>query len=509
MAPRQIESDSDSSGSESDGSRPSSPVKAKAGRLPSIDFSTDKPTVRKRAPSSKSKELNQRASDSKDAQIAALMKKNKSLSKKNEAVQNELRERDARYTPPESEEENEAPVKMSSFSDSFVSKGIVGTTAQKPLPKKVLRKSGETPVATPMSAAIRAPLTDLDGELNARPEVTEEIDARSIEDDNNGAASTPQPTVPHRKRRRSRSPSSKKKSKRPKVIQELPKAQFVAGKAPGGSRTNLSHYTEPAAKLIKSAMHRFEVRIWTVNPFPSAELQVQWVKEIWDEVCTEADALMELTERMSSMIKKYGSHGRSSLKDGVRPLVAPTYKFKIGDSDKVIRRNVKIWKALTAESAFHYADTAALTGYAGNAIIIESMRVNFFKNKRGRGILYGTYFSPISLVTLALIFTAIEFCIEEYSTGRFQQGVFDETANVSRYEVHLRDLTEWAALKPSVTDVIRQRMHDQLRSSTGTPLISLTGRLSEVNRARALQELEAMELDDSAGNGALDSDLET
>jgi hypothetical protein len=54
-------------------------------------------------------------------------------------------------------------------------------------------------------------------------------------------------------------------------------------------------------------------------------------------------------------IKKYGSHARSSLKDGVRPLIAPTYKFKVGDSDKTIAKNIKICEALTNNSAFHYA----------------------------------------------------------------------------------------------------------------------------------------------------------
>ncbi|KAJ7169341.1 hypothetical protein C8R43DRAFT_945280 [Mycena crocata] len=117
-------------------------------------------------------------------------------------------------------------------------------------------------------------------------------------------------------------------------------------------------------------------------------------------------------------------------------------------------------------------------------------------------------FSPISLVTLALIFTAIEFCIDEYSTGRFQQGVFDEVVNTSRYEVHLKDLTEWAALKPSVTDTIRQRMHDKLRSSTGSALLKSTGRLSDVNRARALEELEAMEAGGADEATAADSDPE-
>ncbi|KAJ7113328.1 hypothetical protein C8R43DRAFT_1138623 [Mycena crocata] len=507
MAPRRIESD-DSSNSDSD-SPSSSPIKpSKDPRLPSVDFSTDVPTVRQRKKTTKIAELDQRASEKKDAEIAALKKKMKALSKRHEATTSELREHKGRMDA-ESEEENGEPVQMSSFPSSFKSKGIAGTTAQKPPPVKKLRKSTETPITTPMAA--RAPFLDVTGDLNAGPGGSQDIEPAGPSDNEAShaeALNTRTPLlVPTRKHGRTPSPSRKSRKRR-RVAEELPKAQFVAGHPPTGSRTNLNHYTEPARKLLKNTMHRYEVRIWTINVYPAAEIQMQWVKEIWDEVCTEAEEQMELTERMASMIMKYGSHARSSFKDAVRPLVAPTYSFKVGDSDKILRKNSKLWKVLINDSAFHYANTTDLTGYAGNPIIMESMRVIWFKTKGSRGIVYGKSFSPISLVTLALIFTAIEFCIDEYSTGRFQQGVFDEVVNTSRYEVHLKDLTEWAALKPSVTDTIRQRMHDKLRSSTGSALLKSTGRLSDVNRARALEELEAMEAGGADEATAADSDPE-
>ncbi|KAJ6629715.1 hypothetical protein B0H10DRAFT_1294103 [Mycena sp. CBHHK59/15] len=238
-------------------------------------------------------------------------------------------------------------------------------------------------------------------------------------------------------------------------------------------------------------MHQYEVHIWTIDPFPKSELQTQWVKEIWEDVCKEAKERMELSDRMASMIKRYGSHARGTLKDKIRPLIAPTYHFKVGDSSKALKANQKLWKALLADSAFHYEDMAELMGYAGNPIIIESICVLWFKTKVGRGIIYLQFFSPIVLVTLALIFT-IEFCIEEYSTGRFQQGTFDEAFNKDRYETHLKDLTDWAALMPAITDKICQKMHDSCRTSTGAQLNNVTGRMSATNRDHALLELEAV-----------------
>ncbi|KAF7354492.1 hypothetical protein MVEN_01138500 [Mycena venus] len=97
----------------------------------------------------------------------------------------------------------------------------------------------------------------------------------------------------------------------------------------------------------------------------------------------------------------------------------------------------------------------------------------------------------------------IEFCIEEYSTGRFQQGIFDELLNKDRYETHLKDLTEWAALKPTVTTVFLQCMHDTCRASTGAALVKTTGRMTDAARAKALAQLEAMDID---GDGGDDND---
>ncbi|KAJ7904067.1 hypothetical protein B0H13DRAFT_1881913 [Mycena leptocephala] len=231
--------------------------------------------------------------------------------------------------------------------------------------------------------------------------------------------------------------------------------------------------------------------------YPVLELQGQWVKEIWDEVCQEADERVELTERMGSMIQKYGPHGHSSMKDGIRPLVEPTCKFKIGESDQNptksfgrISRYTRCFSTsldfITRHVLLDTPNTKKRTGYAKNPIIMEAIRCIWFKTKVGRSVMLPEYFSPITLITLALIFTAIEFCIEEYSTGRFKQGIIDELLDKDRYETHLKDLTDWAALKPSASTAFLQRIHDQCRASIGAALVKKTGRMTEAARERAL-----------------------
>ncbi|KAF7355810.1 hypothetical protein MVEN_00909200 [Mycena venus] len=478
-----------------------------------VDFSASNPKAARVIKSTqKRKENDDRANAARDAEIEALKKQVLTLKKKHEKTKSELRERDVNRAPPESEEEDDEPVDMSGFSSSFVSRGVVSRRPPKAAPKRLRSgKAGETPIATPMP---RVALTSFEDDLNDVHDQAPSDGAASdgAEGPDLGAGVDTPSSNPRlhaqQKRARSSSPDPKRSKKKKKVEDPLPQAEFVAGHAPGGSRTNLKDYTEPARKLLKRAMHTFEVRVWSRSGYPPAEVQVEWVKQIWVEVCEAAGERMELTKRMSSMIRKYGPHGRSSLKDGVRPLVGPMYRFKVGDSPKTIQKNLKIHKQLLDESGFHYEDPKERTGYAKNKIIIESIRTLWFKNKSSRGVLNFESFSPISLVTLALIFTVIEFCIEEYSTGRFQQGIFDELLNKDCYETHLKDLTEWAALKPTVTTALLQRMHNTCRASTGAALVKTTGRMTDAARAKALAELEAMDIDGDGGDGNNDSDDE-
>ncbi|KAK6971783.1 hypothetical protein R3P38DRAFT_3297868 [Favolaschia claudopus] len=435
---------------------------------------------------------------SKEAHLKEIAKLKKQLAKAKKDTQKTkavLRERDD--NAPESEDSEDDRIDLSTFSSSIVSKGVFARKPAETAPKKLrMSKAGDTAIPTQMT--------------------TRRADELFEDDENGGGDRTPPPpsdfpssdpptsdppgpehhhAPPHRKRARSSSPAGKMHHKRKKSKAPLAKAEFVAGKPPGGSRTNLKDYTEAGANLIKRAQHLYEVHVWTRASYPGAALQLETVKNVWDIVCIEAQSPMELTDRMASMIAKYGAHGRSYVVDKVRPLIASAYGFKTGSSDKVKDNNIATYKMLLEESAFHYKDPETRTGFAKNDIIMGAIVATWFKTKSGRGITYSDYFSPIPLVTLALIFTVIEFGIQEWSTGQFQQATFDETANKIIYDNHLLDLIDWDALKPEVTSIVLQRMHDEARAGTGAALIKASGRMTEEARERALAELEAMEVD--------------
>ncbi|KAK6977401.1 hypothetical protein R3P38DRAFT_526670 [Favolaschia claudopus] len=488
---RPVLSDSDDSDSGNDSGHDSGPG------TPSPKVSATKRPVRAGKKSQKQQENEDRSIEAATKEIAKLRKQLAKSKQKTAQTKAVLRERDD--NAPESEDSEHEPVDLSSFSSSIISKGVFSRKPTESAPKKLRKsKAGDTAIPTQTTTRRADELSedDEDDGGDGTPPPPSDLPSSDPPTSDPPGPEDHQPHAPpHRKRARSSSPAAKSHHKRKKSKAPLAKAEFVAGKPPGGSRTNLKDYTEAGANLIKRAQHLYEVHVWTRVSYPGAVLQLEIVKNVWDIVCTEAQSPMELTDRMASMIAKYGAHGRSYVVDKVRPLIASAYGFKTGSSDKVKDKNIATYKMLLEESAFHYKDPETRTGFAKNDIIMDAIVATWFKTKSGRGITYSDYFSPIPLVTLALIFTVIEFGIQEWSTGQFQQATFDETANKVVYDNHLRDLIDWDSLKPEVTSIILQRMHDEARAGTGAALIKASGRMTEEARERALAELEAMDVD--------------
>ncbi|KAG6824730.1 hypothetical protein H0H92_005997, partial [Tricholoma furcatifolium] len=74
-----------------------------------------------------------------------------------------------------------------------------------------------------------------------------------------------------------------------------------------------------------------------------------------------------------------------------------------------------------------------------------------FKDSGAPDVIFEDIFNPISLHTLALVLTLVDFCISEWLTGKFDQGVFQERLVKNQYKVFLADLTEWHHMNPEVT----------------------------------------------------------
>lgn len=56
-------------------------------------------------------------------------------------------------------------------------------------------------------------------------------------------------------------------------------------------------------------------------------------------------------------------------------------------------------------------DREALSGLYEAKLISEVIQAAFFKNKKAVGVKFKDYFNPITLITIALVITAVSACV--------------------------------------------------------------------------------------------------
>ncbi|KAF7293856.1 hypothetical protein HMN09_01181600 [Mycena chlorophos] len=499
-------------------------------------------STRDRQASSKQKENDKDARKKADDKLAAMQKQIAQLQKDKAHLAGELRKRDSDSVPPEEEEQDDIP--LSRYNASIASKGVFGAEKAPQKAKAVKRRGHDEPI---VFMSTRVPLEDIDRNAagavddvemgdSSRPHSDQEDDGsrvlipskrRPLRDPSPSMSPDRQPApTPTRERSpvrssslprsssqgrssRGRSPTPRrssrasspeparprKKGRKSKTADPPRKAEFVAGAPPKRLRTHRRDLATNDAAHVALAQYLFEMRIWVVCAFPDLALKKLWVVDIWLEVEKQLGA-MELTDRLQKMVTKYDSHARGTVVTIARQIVPVHFKLQTGTSEDIKKEASK----LLTDAAFRFQDPGARTGTMKNDILRMLIKAIWFRNSEGRGVAHSKYFSPISVPTLALLFTAIEFCIKMYETGEALTDVtFHASSQKREYEKHLKKISEWDALVPPMSAALRQELHDDCRKRAGAaPIVEAPRGLADSDRENAMRELLAMQAEMAA-----------
>ncbi|GLB39212.1 hypothetical protein LshimejAT787_0603740 [Lyophyllum shimeji] len=326
----------------------------------------------------------------------------------------------------------------------------------------------------------------------------------------------PQPPTPSSSNKRPRSLSDPAVPQNPKKAKQLLPIVLRPGldltKAP--ALTDFSDVKVQA--LLLRAMREYEALICTKGAFPRLATRVQWADTCWinaqNDACPD-DARYELTDRMHRLMQKRGSRVRSDLLDDVRTHVVSSFGFSAGGKARVVRKNAKIASSLTKDQGktFHYKDPKAKAGYCENPIIGNILAALWFKDTNSPGIIFQHHFNPISINTLALIFTLINFCIKEWDTGKFKKAVFSEKLERDTYRAICIDLDDWQNLSLPVTTNRRKKLFNRAMKNAGVvEEAPVQPELVGEDKERARKELEGHtgDTDSEAGDDDMEVDGE-
>ncbi|KAI0309735.1 hypothetical protein OF83DRAFT_1071594, partial [Amylostereum chailletii] len=229
-------------------------------------------------------------------------------------------------------------------------------------------------------------------------------------------------------------------------------------------RPKAHDYSEDVYSLIQTAIRRYESKVVTCAAFPTLEDQMKWAEAVWKNANTSFNEPYKLTSRINSLIKGSSSNARGELKIAVRKLIPHVYGLTTDGKAKAIAKNKKRVAQLLAGHAYMYKDSVGLTGYAEAPIISLVLRATWFKNARDRGNEFSNYFNPITAVTLALIFTMVRYCLEEWVNGVEIEGApFTEAGYKQQYDARLSDIEDWTRENPEFFKNLGRKLYTRAR----------------------------------------------
>ncbi|KIJ37518.1 hypothetical protein M422DRAFT_132388, partial [Sphaerobolus stellatus SS14] len=101
------------------------------------------------------------------------------------------------------------------------------------------------------------------------------------------------------------------------------------------------------------------------------------------------------------------SHMRGNLKDRLIPLVCETYGFKASATKSAIIHNRKLYDLLKTDKRLVFKDFRERNGLYESPLIQQAINLAWFKDPSDNGAKFPSYFDPIPLRTIALIYTVV------------------------------------------------------------------------------------------------------
>ncbi|KAH7905273.1 hypothetical protein BJ138DRAFT_1017948, partial [Hygrophoropsis aurantiaca] len=146
------------------------------------------------------------------------------------------------------------------------------------------------------------------------------------------------------------------------------------------------------------------------------------------------------------------------------------FNFETSADDTVQEANRKLVADLKQDSAYIYRERGDCLdehkGIYANKAIQQIINETLYKNKHDEGITWSCeFYSPFPMVGLALVLTAIECCIDEWSHGTRNKVAFTEEEYKSTFEAHLQSLQDFEQLSKEYDLVpkLLQQIHNSGR----------------------------------------------
>ncbi|KAG1755303.1 hypothetical protein EDD22DRAFT_957396 [Suillus occidentalis] len=272
-------------------------------------------------------------------------------------------------------------------------------------------------------------------------------------------------------------------------------------------------YEVAVQQLIKFAIADFRVHLASQYAYPDRMMQVSWAKEAWSNACTSHEIEIGFNGEIIQMITRCTSHLTSEVKAKLRPLVESLYGFDCSTRESVKSRNRRLVRELKEKFGLCYRDigdknrNVPRSGLYKTRLNQKGANLLWYQNKRDEGIMFENQFTPFPIPALALLYTAAECCIDEWTDGERSDINFASSEYKEVYDKHLTNLRKFDTQTKAhgILDSILKDINNNGRTHArvDTTDVACGDYLSDVEINNAIWE--SMQ----GGNGTNDSDCDS
>ncbi|KAF8588772.1 hypothetical protein K439DRAFT_1613278 [Ramaria rubella] len=259
-----------------------------------------------------------------------------------------------------------------------------------------------------------------------------------------------------------------------------------------------SDFDAEIQSTILLACQYYHKMLCTEHTFPSELEQEHYAHQAWLLACQDYEVEYIATCENYKVIQACDSQICGELKCNVWPLAVSHHGFEASDIDAEKRKTQALVALLKDKNRLVYKDHDAHTGLFENPVLLKAIKNKWFHKAHSEGIIFHLYYNLIPLPTMALVFTVIENCVDEWSSGLFQAIDFTEKAYCELYDEHLASLDKWQAhaLGHSILAHLQQCLHEKAR------IHSKAGSLKETHHSQITDE----DLDVAAQQATMEED---
>ncbi|KIM62578.1 hypothetical protein SCLCIDRAFT_1175667, partial [Scleroderma citrinum Foug A] len=206
-------------------------------------------------------------------------------------------------------------------------------------------------------------------------------------------------------------------------------------------------YDDVTQEFVIAAIGDYWACLCAESPMPDHTQESTLLNASWAKALQTTSVNLVWTPQLAKLITSRGLQVHGKLKTKLHPLVEIIFNFHSSQTKLAIKKNRALVEELKEGANFAFKHRALVQdnrrGFLKAPIIQKIVNTMWFANKNDEGIKYQTWFKPFPLPTLALILTAIECCIDEWTTGMWMDIAFMVHDYRGVYDSHLKCLQDF------------------------------------------------------------------